>query len=133
MKRIFADTFYFLALLNMRDEAHHRAASFALGEDVELHTTAWVLTELADGLASTNGREVVAGLLDELRRQPRSVFVEADAGLWQAGVELYRQRDDKPWSLTDCISFEYMKKAGLVEALTGDHHFRQAGFVALLV
>jgi hypothetical protein len=35
-------------------------------------------------------------------------------------------------SLTDCISFVVMKDAGMTEALTGDHHFAQAGFRALL-
>lgn len=48
------------------------------------------------------------------------------------GIRLYEQRRDKQWSLTDCISFVVMKREGLTEALTGDHHFEQAGFVALL-
>lgn len=30
------------------------------------------------------------------------------------------------------VFFVTMVKAGIVEALTGDHHFEQAGFVALL-
>ena len=31
-----------------------------------------------------------------------------------------------------CISFVAMRDHGLTEALTGDHHFQQAGFAALL-
>jgi predicted nucleic acid-binding protein len=46
--------------------------------------------------------------------------------------DLYRNRADKNWSLTDCISFVVMKRKGITEALTGDHHFEQAGFKALL-
>lgn len=38
----------------------------------------------------------------------------------------------KQWSLTDCISFVVMRDGGLQDALTGDHHFEQAGFKALL-
>ena len=34
--------------------------------------------------------------------------------------------------LTDCISFVLMSEEGIAEALTGDHHFEQAGFTALL-
>jgi predicted nucleic acid-binding protein len=49
-----------------------------------------------------------------------------------AGLDLYRGRPDKAWSLTDCISFVVMERDGIREALTGDHHFEQAGFVALL-
>jgi predicted nucleic acid-binding protein len=48
------------------------------------------------------------------------------------GIQLYDSRPDKQWSLTDCISFVVMQDRGIVEALTGDHHFEQAGFTALL-
>ncbi len=41
-------------------------------------------------------------------------------------------RPDKDWSLTDCISFVVMEEHGITDALTGDHHFEQAGFRALL-
>jgi uncharacterized protein len=34
--------------------------------------------------------------------------------------------------LTDCISFVVMSDREIAEAMTGDHHFEQAGFVALL-
>jgi hypothetical protein len=43
-----------------------------------------------------------------------------------------RERSDKDWSLTDCISFAVMEDEGIHEALTGDQHFEQAGFRALL-
>ena len=42
------------------------------------------------------------------------------------------QRLDKDWSLTDCISFVVMRRRGLTDALTSDHHFEQAGFSILL-
>lgn len=48
------------------------------------------------------------------------------------GVDLFEQRPDKEWSLVDCISFGVMQDEKLTEALTGDRHFEQAGFVALL-
>jgi predicted nucleic acid-binding protein len=50
----------------------------------------------------------------------------------ERGLDLYDARPDKEWSLTDCISFIVMQDHGTYEALTGDHHFEQAGFVALL-
>lgn len=47
-------------------------------------------------------------------------------------LEFLRQRPDKPWSLCDAVSFLLMNQAGILEALTTDHHFEQAGFVRLL-
>ena len=56
-------------------------------------------------------------------------MVLASHELFTAGVELYCQRPDKDWSLTDCISFVVMKHGQITEALATDHHFEQAGFV----
>ncbi len=42
---------------------------------------------------------------------------------------LLESRLDKEWSLVDASSFVVMKRYGMVEALTTDHHFSQAGFI----
>jgi hypothetical protein len=46
---------------------------------------------------------------------------------------LFDQHQDKDWSLCDCMSFVLMRERGLDSALTVDHHFVQAGFIALLL
>ena len=61
-----------------------------------------------------------------------NAIVPASEALFQRGLEFYCSRADQEWSLTDCISFVVMRDEKLTEALTGDHHFEQAGFVALL-
>ncbi len=61
-----------------------------------------------------------------------TTLIEPDPALWRRGLALYRTRPDKACSLTDCISFIVMTDHGLTDALTGDHHFEQAGFRALL-
>jgi predicted nucleic acid-binding protein len=132
MTSVFADTFYFIALLNAADDAHDAAAAYSTDDTVRLVTTAWVLTELADGLAETPGRAIFAEFVNELRGDARVDVVEPDAGLWQRGIDLYDARRDKGWSLTDCISFVVMTDRKMTDALTGDHHFEQAGFHALL-
>jgi len=58
--------------------------------------------------------------------------VPLSEALFRQSFDLYRQRLDKEWGLTDCISFVVMQERGITEALTADHHFRQAGFLALL-
>jgi len=60
------------------------------------------------------------------------VIVPPSEGLFGEGVAFYSRYQDKDWSLTDCISFLVMRKFGAREALTGDRHFEQAGFRALL-
>lgn len=48
MNLIFADTFYFLALLNHADAAHSKARAVSEELTDPILTTAWVLTEVAD-------------------------------------------------------------------------------------
>jgi len=131
VKAVFADTFFFLAALNPGDAAHGAAIRWSREQDRVRVTTAWVLTEVADALARDN-REAFLNLLDLVRRSPLFRFTEATRETFERGVALYGQRPDKAWSLTDCISFVVMGDEGLTEALTGDRHFEQAGFVALL-
>lgn len=131
MSKVFADTFYFLALLNKNDEAHAKALQYsALIE--QLITTEWVLTELADGLASSRHRSMFLQTRQELLADADVQVIPLDVRLHEEGIRLYASRADKEWSLTDCISFVVMQREALTEALTGDHHFEQAGFVALL-
>jgi len=50
----------------------------------------------------------------------------------KGGFALYKPRQDKVWSLVDCISFVVMNDRGIYESLTLDQHFQQAGFIALM-
>jgi predicted nucleic acid-binding protein len=62
----------------------------------------------------------------------RKVSVEPETpALFLSGLELYRQRLDKGYSLTDCISMRIMGRDGLTDVLTNDRHFEQEGFRAL--
>jgi uncharacterized protein len=58
--------------------------------------------------------------------------VAASSELLKRGLALYDGRPDKEWQLSDCISFVVMEDEGITDALTGDRHFEQAGFQALL-
>ena len=132
MSERFADTFVFLAMLNRRDERHRAAIDALRGVRGHLVTTAWVVTELANGLSASESRSAFVRLERRLRTDSRVTIVPPDVPLYEAGLTLYRQRPDKNWSLTDCISFVVMRQRGISEALTGDRHFEQAGFIALL-
>ena len=132
MNRVFADTHYFLALLNSKDVSHQRAIAASLALNGELVTTAWVITELADAMSSSTNRVEFLSTYDDLRTNPQVRIIQPEIALFDLGIQLYRNRQDKDWSLTDCISFVVMQQEGMTQALTGDRHFEQAGFVALL-
>jgi len=83
-------------------------------------------------MLNAHSREACSRFIEHLRHDPETTIIQADPEWMRRGFELYRKRLDKDWSLTDCISFVVMTDEGLVEALTGDHHFKQAGFTALL-
>jgi hypothetical protein len=95
-------------------------------------TTEWVLTEVADATADPALRDNFKRLFDLLEGDNQVKIVQASHELFRHGLTLYFQRPDKKWSLTDCISFVVMNEQGLKDALTGDRHFEQAGFTALL-
>jgi len=132
MSTVFADSSYYFAFLNSKDELHVRARAFTEGFDGRMVTTAWVLTEVADGMADPMDRPAFIAFLEGLRTDPQVRIAPASQGLWDAGIARYAARPDKDWSLTDCISFVVMEPEGISDALTGDHHFAQAGFNALL-
>jgi uncharacterized protein len=130
--RVFADTYYYLALIIPRADKHQQAVNFVAQFTGQIVTTAWVMAEVANALGETRHRGTFPCLLDGLKNSPQATVIPPGEALFDAGVEIYRNRPDKGWSLTDCISFLVMEREGLTEALTGDHHFEQAGFVALL-
>lgn len=132
MNRVFADTFYFVALVNPADQAHSKALSHAVSILGELITTPWVLTEFADAMCAPGNRGEFLSMLHDLRANSQVRILPVDAQLFEDGIQLFASRPDKHWSLTDCISFVVMQQEGITEALTGDKHFEQAGFVALL-
>lgn len=132
MKALFADTFYFIALLSQRDAGHQAARRFAADNRLRIVTSEFVLVEVADALCLPHKRELVVRLFVLLEKEPRLTIVPANSELLSRARGLYAGRSDKAWSLTDCTSFVIMHDEGLDEALTGDSHFEQAGFRAPL-
>lgn len=132
MKTVFADSFFYFAMLSRTDNCHVRAVDFSRTFPGRVVTTQWILTEVADGLASRSKRHGFGALREQMKDDKNVLIVPASTELFERGCALYQTRPDKEWSLTDCISFVVMQEHGVTEALTGDHHFEQAGFIALL-
>jgi uncharacterized protein len=132
MKTVFADTSYYIALLNPKDINHQKAKYFASEFKGKLITSAWIITELANYFCQVSHRAFFTSIYDDLLKSNRVTIVPLSNNLHEEGLNLYNQRLDKDWSLTDCISFLIMQQQNLNEAATTDHHFEQAGFVCLI-
>lgn len=132
---VFLDASYAIALSSLADEHHDRAAEIAErieAEETRLITTRSVVLEIGNALAGLRYRRAAIELLDALEYDPAVEIVPLTQQSYERSLRLYRERPDKEWGLTDCLSFVVMEDRGLTDALTADGHFHQAGFRALL-
>ncbi|HEV2972705.1 MAG TPA: PIN domain-containing protein [Pirellulales bacterium] len=132
MTAVFADTSFFAAILNDRDSLHSIAREAAAREVEFRLTTEFILLEVANFCTRESQRAVFAEQVANLKRAAIIEIVLASHDLFECGLSLFFSRPDKDWSLTDCTSFIVMQDRGSTGSLTSDHHFEQAGFVALL-
>jgi len=132
MLRVFADTFYWVALIHRKDASHKAVMDWSRSVGPVRIVTTDVLTEVlafcsADEGLRSDAAKIVRGILagPTVRVMPQS-----HEGFLR-GLILYEARPDKGYSLTDCISMETMRQEGLTHVLTNDRHFEQEGFSAL--
>lgn len=134
--KVFLDSAYAIALSAVTDQYHQKAEMLAKQIETSgnaLITTRAVVLEIGNALAKIPHRNVAIELLDSLEEDPDVEIIPLSEELYDRAMELYRQRSDKEWGITDCISFVVMQDYGLTQALTTDEHFKQAGFSALLI
>jgi predicted nucleic acid-binding protein len=135
VRRIFADAYYWIALLNDRDQGH--AAARAIGEALRgatLVTAEEILAEVL-GFFAGRGRHLrhaASALVECILGDPAIVVRPQSHAGFLRGLALYGARPDKEYSLTDCVSMLAMRQEGLTEVLTRDQHFAQEGFILLL-
>jgi len=91
-----------------------------------------VLMEVGNFFSRAQYRQVALDLFSKLYQTDTTKIIPASSKLFHQGLELYRSRQDKDWSVTDCCSFLVMEDNKIKEALTSDKHFEQAGFTILL-
>ncbi len=130
MSAVFADTFFYQALLDERDSLHRQAMEESKVNRT-IVTTEFIVLELGNAFSQAEDHADFLALLAGMRASPRTKIIPLDSQLLQRGLTLFATRLDKDWSLTDCISFTVMQEHDLTEALTEDRHFEQAGFKAL--
>jgi len=132
---IYVDAAGWIALVNRRDALHTEAVRIykqRLQEQCQIITSSVVLLEVGNWLSPAPLRGLAIDLLHRIEQSSRIEVVHVNRDLYARGWELYSNRLDKDWGAIDCISFVIMQERNLTEALTGDHHFEQAGFKVLL-
>jgi len=135
-RAVLLDTSFILALEN-RDDAHHERAKSLdrkLVDEGCAYVFHWgILLEIADGYARISRRSKALQLIQRFETEQGYILHPITEPILQQALALYRSRSDKEWGLTACVSFVLMNREGITEALTADIHFRQAGFIAMLL
>ncbi len=135
---VFWDTSAFVALGNRDDALHAMAVSVSqelARERAFILTTDAVLTEVANSFSKAAWRSIAQRLIESLQQSVNigaAQVLHVNEALWQHGWQLFLERADKDWGLTDCISFVAMQEHALTRAFTSDRHFEQAGFTRLM-
>lgn len=135
MKKVFADTSGWLAVLVKSDALHEKAVEtylrlLASNRDFVVHEA--ILLEIGNSLSNVKARNIAVKLKENIENSNRIELIALSPELLEAGWQLYAERTDKNWGIVDCISFVLMERLNISEALTADKHFEQAGFIKLL-
>ena len=134
--KVFADTSYWVALIDPKDKWHAKAVELSQSfAGVLLITTDEVLSEVLTFFSGYGPyiRESVAQIVFSVLTNTSYVeVIEQSRESFLSGLALYEKRLDKAYSLTDCVSMQLMRADGISEVLTSDKHFTQEGFVILL-
>jgi predicted nucleic acid-binding protein len=131
----FADTWFWVALLNKKDPDHNRAHDLnrKIGAS-PIVTSQLVMVEFF-GFCCGLGKDLrlaCCKLVKTLKTDPHVTVVPYSDQQYDRAVQLYEQvSNDKRWSLVDCASFLIMEEAGIQIAVTSDHHFEQRGYTLL--
>jgi predicted nucleic acid-binding protein len=134
MRRVFADANFWCARVSSNDQWHEKAleAERSLG-GAQVVTTDEVLIEFLAGISGTQIlRKTAAQMVRRILDNPNVAVLAQTRSAFLEGLDLFESRPDKSYSLTDCISMQAMRREGLTEILTHDHHFVQEGFTILM-
>ncbi len=131
--RFFLDTVFIQAILNPRDQYHRDALELLprVKKAQEVWITEAIFMEVGNALSNYNHRKVSA-FIQQCYQTDNISIVNITPQLFQSGLNLYESRQDQTWGLVDCLSFIVMEQQNLIDAVTSDIHFIQAGFRALL-
>lgn len=135
MSPVFVDTAALIALNNQRDALHQQADRVRrelVAANRMFLTSSLVIVELCNAFSRVALRPMALNTLDSIQTSDRWTYIHVNESLLERGLKRFRERQDKEWSLVDCVSMILALDFGCAEVFTSDHHFTQAGFTTLL-
>jgi predicted nucleic acid-binding protein len=130
-ERLFVDTSAWFAFVNRRDPEHPPTRKLLEEHGGSLVTSNFVFDETVTLCLLRLGHSKALRVGAALRDPDVVHLVRASAQDETAAWELFRQRADKRYSFTDCVSFVMMKRLELLHAAALDDDFRREGFDVL--
>jgi uncharacterized protein len=135
MSRVFADTYYWIALLNEGDQGH--ATTVAISQTIgqaTIVTTQEVLSEVLTYFCEhgRHVRQTVTAFVRNILNDAAIIVHPQSARSFLDALDFYEARPDKQYSLADCTSMLAMRHDAITAVLTNDNHFAQEGFTILL-
>ena len=131
---LFVDTSFLIALESSNDQYHSVALNYwreFQQQPQPLVTTSYILDETATYFNTRGLHDKAIEIVTALSTSTWVQFIHVDETLFNEGLHLFRQAEDKRYSLTDCISFAVMTNMKIETALSFEKHFEQAGFIKL--
>ncbi len=129
---IFADSSFWVGVLNPRDDHHDEAAAlWHERADASVITTNLVRGETWIVLRRRGSHQMAVKFLDLLDSSRRVSVVHVDPVLESEALRWLRRHDEREYSFVDATSFAVMRDLRLREALAFDGDFSANGFVEL--
>jgi predicted nucleic acid-binding protein len=133
---LFVDTSGWAYYLDRQDPLHPAVVELVRRVVIQrrhLVTTNYIIAELVALLSSRYHlpRPQVITAINAIKTDAAVEMVHIEQALDNEAWTLLEARLDKEWSLVDASSFVVMRRFGMTQALTTDHHFTQAGFVRI--
>jgi predicted nucleic acid-binding protein len=132
---VYVDTAALIALVHKRDSLHERTVAVykeLLERNTRFVTTNAVLLEIGNAFSKSSHKPLAISLFHLVNNSESWEVIPADGKWLSGGMKLFQERQDKDWSLTDCIGIAVAETFAVKSVFTSDRHFKQAGFKILL-
>jgi uncharacterized protein len=133
VNEVFVDASYWIALRAPKDPGHEQAlelASRLARERRRLVTTHLAFAEIHAFFVRS--RKARTQVINDFTSGSVARLQPVEQEDYQAAFELLKTCDDKTYSFCDAVSFVFMRRLGIRQALSFDQHFYQIGEFEIL-